>query len=457
MIVSRRSLTLETGPRNTLPRSEKTGPALARDRLTLVGSADRPSSILGPMLTQDEQDAERAAPMRSVRDVTIVAHDLGAVGGMEHALAELVLGLRDLGDRVTVIARTCELPPEAAVEFHRVRGPSRPLIFAYPWFMLAGSLAVRKWRKGVTQATGAIVLNRLDVIAVHYCQQVGRATPSRSTWPFRAHARLVGYLTRVGERLCFAANRPAAIVGVSEGVAAEVRLHYPQLADRVISIPNGVDTAVFAPERRVEEVRRLRERLAIADDRLVAAFVGSEWERKGLEAAIRALALTSGWDLVVAGSGDRQRYQELADSLGVGGALHWLGVSRDMQLVYGLADALVFPTSYEAFSLVTLEAAACGVPILATPVNGVSELLSDGQSGYLISQEPRTIAERLQLLGADPALRAKMGRATRQAALGFTWKTMVARHHELYLRLADTPPSDAPELAAPPASADGRE
>ena len=375
---------------------------------------------------------------------------------MEHALAELVLGLRRLGDRVTVIARTCELPPEAGVAFHRVKGPSRPLLVAYPWFLLAGSLAVRRWRKGVTQATGAIVLNRLDIIAVHYCQQVGRATPSRSTRLFRAHAKLVGYLTRAGERLCFAVNRPAAIVGVSEGVADEVRLHFPRLADRVISIPNGVDTEMFAPGRRVEEVRRLRERLGIDDERLVAVFVGSEWERKGLEAVIRALALTPEWDLVVAGSGDQQRYQQLADSLGVGDAVHWLGVSRDVQLVYGLADALVFPTSYEAFSLVTLEAAACGVPILATPVNGVSELLSDGHSGFLISQEPRTIADRLQALGGDDALRASMGRAVRQAALGFSWEAMVARHRELYARLARWPPGDSSRLVSQPATTDSQ-
>ena len=111
-------------------------------------------------------------------DVTIVAHDIGSVGGMEHALAELILGLGRLGDHVTVIARTCELPPNAGVSFHRVRGPSRPLLLAYPWFMVVGWFAVRKWRKGVTQATGAIVLNRVDVIAVHYCQQVGRPRPA---------------------------------------------------------------------------------------------------------------------------------------------------------------------------------------------------------------------------------------------------------------------------------------
>src|SRR5580692_3858332 len=108
-------------------------------------------------------------------EVTIVAHDVGSVRGMERQLSELVIGLRKLGHQVTVIARSCELPAEAGVSFRRVRGPSRPFLIAYPWFMVAGSLAVRRWRRGIVQATGAIVLNRVDVIAVHYCQQVGAA------------------------------------------------------------------------------------------------------------------------------------------------------------------------------------------------------------------------------------------------------------------------------------------
>src|SRR5271168_4824924 len=102
-------------------------------------------------------------------DVTIVAHDIGAVGGMERQLTELILGLRRLGHHVTVIARTCELPSGSGVAFHRVRAPGRPFLLAYPWFMLAGSLAVRRWRSGVVQVTGAIVLNRVDVVAVHSC------------------------------------------------------------------------------------------------------------------------------------------------------------------------------------------------------------------------------------------------------------------------------------------------
>ncbi|HYM44954.1 MAG TPA: glycosyltransferase family 4 protein [Solirubrobacteraceae bacterium] len=374
------------------------------------------------------------APARSASDVTIVAHDAGSVGGMERQLAELAIGLRGLGYDVTVIARTCELPAGVGVAFHRVRGPSRPFLLAYPWFMIAGSLAVRRWRRGVVQATGAIVLNRVDTIAVHCCHQVYRAAPNRTGRLFRWYVGVVGLLTRTGERLCFRVNRSATFVCVSDGVAAEIREHYPQTAGRVVTIHNGVDTRAFAPGVREREARSLRAELGISPQRLVVAFVGDG--NKGLRWVIEALVQAPEWDLVVAGRGHVRRYRELADSLGVSEAVHWLGVVKDIQVVYELADAFVLPSSYETFSLVTFEAAASGLPILATPVSGVRELIRDGDNGFLITADPHAIAERLGRLAGDPALRTRLGGAARESALRFTWGRMVAEHHELYSRLS---------------------
>jgi UDP-glucose:(heptosyl)LPS alpha-1,3-glucosyltransferase len=369
-------------------------------------------------------------------DVTIVAHHVGRVGGMERQLAKLALGLRERGHHVTVIAHECELPPSAGVVFHRVRGPSRPFLLGYPWFMVFGSLAVWRSRRGVVHATGAIVANRVDVIAVHYCHQVGVVTASRSTRLFRAHVRAMGLLSRLGERVVFHRNRGASFVCVSEGVADEVREHYPELSDHVVTIYNGVDTDTFAPGQHTAQARTMRASAAIADERLVAAFVGSEWQRKGLNATIEALAHARDWDLVVAGAGDEAHYQQLADSLGVGDAVHWLGVVPDVQGVYEMADAFVLPSSYETFSLVTFEAAASALAILACPVNGVRELIEDGRNGLLIGQNPAEIAQRLNELAADPALRARLGQAARQSALEFGWERMIAKHEELYDAIA---------------------
>jgi UDP-glucose:(heptosyl)LPS alpha-1,3-glucosyltransferase len=387
--------------------------------------------------------ADAATRSSAPREVTVVAHDIGAVGGMERVLAELIVGLRARGHELTVIARTCELPVrtcelprDSGVRFHRVRGPSRPALLAYPWFMLAGSLMLWRLRRGVVQVTGAIVLNRADVVAVHYCHQVGPANASRTSALFRAHARLVGAMLRVAERVCYRANRAAAFVGVSEGVADELCEHYPQLRERVLCIHNGVDGETFTPGVREDEARALRAKLGIGRERLVAAFVGSEWERKGLEPLIRALASAPAWELIVAGGGDRERLQALADSLGVGGAVHWLGVTGDVQLVYAAADAFVLPSSYETFSLVTFEAAASGLALLAAPVSGVRELIDDTRNGFLIDRDPRTIAARLNELAGDPALRARLGGAAREAALAFSWERMVDEHERLYARVA---------------------
>ena len=222
--------------------------------------------------------------------VTIVAHDIGPVGGMERQLAELVVGLRRAGREVRVIARTCELPADVGVAFHRVRGPSRPFLVAYPWFALVGSLLVWRHRRGVVQATGAIVFNRVDAIAVHCCHQVHRASPNRPLPLLRWYVRAVGLVQRVCERLCFRANRAATFVCVSDGVATEMREHFPELADRVVAIHNGVDTGTFAPGTRAREAGALRERLGVAPERLVLAFVGGDWGHKGLRTVIEALA-----------------------------------------------------------------------------------------------------------------------------------------------------------------------
>lgn len=385
---------------------------------------------------QLDPESEPASSAKPPVEVTIVAHDIGSVGGMERQLLQLIEGLRRLGHEVTVIARVCELAPDSGVRFRRVPGPKRPFLLAYPWFLLAGTLAVRRWRVGVVQTTGAIVLNRVDATAVHYCHHAGIATPSRATRLTRLYMRAVAQLNRALERLCYGIKSPRALVCVSDGVADELRRYFPAAAGRVRTIHNGVDLSAFAPGARLTEARELRARLGIPAERRVAAFVGSEWERKGLEPAIRALVGAPGWDLVVAGGGDRERYEQLAVRLGVERSVHWLGVTRDVPLVMALAEALVFPSSYEAFPLVALEAAASGLAILATPVNGVRELIADGESGLLIEQDPRSIAAALQRLAENPMLLERMGAAARAAVLEFSWERMVLGHHELYEELA---------------------
>jgi glycosyltransferase involved in cell wall biosynthesis len=369
-----------------------------------------------------------------VRSVTIVANDVGPNGGMELALLELIKGLVAAGDRVTVVARSCDVQG-ADVTFFRVPGPGRPFVVAYPWFFLAASVLVKLHRDGLVQATGAIVLNRVDIVSVHFCHRGfaakgGVTRSSRQDLLFRVHAKLAAAMSRAGESLCLRPSRLSRVVAVSRGVGEEVRRHYPAIANTVVVIPNGVDIERFSPSPAGRAVTR--SKLGLANDALVALFVGGDWERKGLALAIEALALTPRWLLLVAGSGDQKHYAESAGRLGVRERTYFLGQVPDTAPLFQAADVLVLPTAYEADPLVAIEAAATGLAVLATPVSGIVDLIQDGVSGHLIEREASSIADRLSTLGADPSALAQMGVESRLATRGRSWTSVVDQHRALY-------------------------
>jgi len=106
-----------------------------------------------------------------------------------------------------------------------------------------------------------------------------------------------------------------------------------------------------------------------------------------------------------------------------------------MPRLYAAADAFVMPTSYEAFPLVALEAAASGLPLLVTRVNGVTEMLDEGRNGWFITADGDDIAARLNRLSADPALATAMGERARATAAAYTWDAMAERYESLYAEL----------------------
>ena len=367
-------------------------------------------------------------------EVTLVANDVGGLGGMEQQLAELVEGLVHAGDDVTVIARTCDV--RVPVAFHRVRGPARPFAIAYPWFLLAASLVLGRHRRGIVQATGAIVLNRVDVTAIHFCHRgSARRSPAdrggRSTLPFRAHASVARLLARAGERVCLRPSRIRRLLAVSPGAGAEIARCYPALADRITVIGNGVDRNRFRPASPNERAAA-RAKFGLPDDERCAVFVGGDWGRKGLTHAIESLVAAADWHLAVAGKGDDTAYRQLARNFGVVDRVHMLGVIRDTPTLYHAADAFVLPSAYETFSLVAYEAAASGLPLVATTVSGIEDVLIDGVTGFRVAPDGVDIARRLRELAAAPERAAAMGAAARERTARYAWGAMVARHKDLY-------------------------
>jgi glycosyltransferase involved in cell wall biosynthesis len=372
-------------------------------------------------------------------EITIVAHDVGGVGGMEQQITRLTGGLLEKGHAVTIVARSCRLDPHPRLRFVRVPAPRKPFALYYPWFMLAGSVALRLFGRGVSHTTGALVLGRSDLSTVHFCHHAYQSVANGDVRTSaglgrRLNAGAARVLSREAERLCYRPSRCRRLVAVSEGVASELRRFLPRAAETVSVIPNGVDRARFRPDPA--KGAALREELGLEAGELVALFVGGDWERKGLRHAIEALAEAPGWRLVVVGEGDRAAHGAIARSIGVEDRIVFAGRRPDTERFYAAADAFVLPTAYEAFPLVALEAAAAGVPLVCTPVNGVEELVTEGESGCLVERSGAAIGAALGRLGADAELRVSLSRGARAASARYGWEAVVDRYSDLYRSLA---------------------
>jgi UDP-glucose:(heptosyl)LPS alpha-1,3-glucosyltransferase len=201
-------------------------------------------------------------------------------------------------------------------------------------------------------------------------------------------------------------------------------------------IGNGVDVTRFTPatpEERVAARRRMTAELGVPDDAVVGLFVGHEYDRKGLPLAVEALAglPTDVHLLVVGGTADLIAQGELwAEQHGVSEQVHFAGQLADPRPGFHAADFFTLPSAYEANALVVLEALACGLPVVATPVGYAPEIVRDGHNGYLV--ERNVAALRTAFTALAEADRDELARHARESALPHAWSQVARRYLDLF-------------------------
>jgi glycosyltransferase involved in cell wall biosynthesis len=218
-----------------------------------------------------------------------------------------------------------------------------------------------------------------------------------------------------------------------------------RFADKVIVIPNGVDTSKFNPNVKGD---RIREKYSLKD-KTIALFVGAltTWHRyKGLDYLLRALAIArkknSSLALLVVGAGNLlPYYKKLAGELGIEDVVVFAGMVNDEELpeYYATCDFFVLPSidSSEGFGIVLLEAMACGKPVVGSAVGGILEVIEDGKNGFLVSPKKEDdLAEKILLLAEGKALRKKMHPDTVRHAGLLSWSDVVRKLLMVYNEVA---------------------
>jgi glycosyltransferase involved in cell wall biosynthesis len=232
-------------------------------------------------------------------------------------------------------------------------------------------------------------------------------------------------------------RRVRRIVVPSRGLARELAEEYPYTQKKLHLLPNPVDMGRMAPPADFDRVGFRCELGAVAEDVVLVFVALGHFERKGLPALLGALQQVAQPNLklmVVGGQpGLITDYQEKARGLGLGDRVIFAGTTRDVRPYFWAADAFVFPSYYEAFSLVSLEAAAAGLPLIATPINGVEEFLRDGENGILVDGTAEGISRGItRFLSLSEEARRTMGLQARHDVGQYATENFVEAWRQFY-------------------------
>lgn len=218
---------------------------------------------------------------------------------------------------------------------------------------------------------------------------------------------------------------------------------------KITIIPPGVDTQLFHP-------LEIPDRKQYFKDEHTVLFVGRIDPIKGIDTWFRAMQLVVEEDpslrgrlcvCIIGGDVDEEepdeelaRLHALKDELGIADVVTFLGKRSQESLpyYYASADVVVMPSRYESFGMVALEAMACGTPVVASDVGGLSFIVRDGETGYLVPEgNARAMADCLKRILRDPDLRARLGKRGVEVAREYAWTRIADQIEAMYCEVID--------------------
>ncbi len=224
---------------------------------------------------------------------------------------------------------------------------------------------------------------------------------------------------------------------------------YGAPADKISIVPPGVDLERFQPLDKVES----RRFVGISPDDKLILFVGRIQPLKGIDVLMKALAeikrrepklLANVCVSIIGGApqpdaeieqAEFERLETLLVELGIGDLITFLGAKDQDKLVhyYSAAEMVVMPSHYESFGMVALEAMACGTPIIASDVGGLSFSIEDGFNGYLVpGKDPQALAEKIRMLLKYPILQEQFGQQARAWVARYSWVDIAGELLEVF-------------------------
>lgn len=354
-------------------------------------------------------------------------------GGIERAAFALTSELLNAGHEIVVYASTFEGLSHLRLSYTHVP--------ALPWKTSAALLTFRYASRRMLRTADADLIHAQgieagmrDVVTAHSCHRAGmevRKKIGRTIVSPNLH--IADTLRLMSERDAFRRGHYKKIIAVSHGLKREIMEYYGTPEEDIVVIPNGYDPGEFFPVSPGEKIA-LRKKLGYDGDAFLLLFVGNEFERKGLALVIEALSSTGKSDiqLLVAGRDNPAPYMAYAQKLGVGPRIRFVGLQTELPVLYQASDCFIMPTFHEAFPIVGIEAAACGLPLLVTKVSGVEEYLRDGVNGSFIDRSVDDITPKILALYARRPLQSRLAGQIREEMKEYLWSAIASKVTDVY-------------------------
>lgn len=238
------------------------------------------------------------------------------------------------------------------------------------------------------------------------------------------------------EEAMYAAPELKAVICNADMVKQEIIQRFGVPGEKIHVIYNAINTTQFMPAD-VAIRAALRQTMSLPLDACVMIYVGSGFERKGLAAAIRAVANTDRYLLVVGKDKAEKRYRALATALGCAERVRFVGMQSDTLPWYQAADGLLLPTLYDPFPNVILEAMACGLPVITSTTCGGAEFIRQGENGYVCDALDIPALRDAIMALPDCASDSRMAQAARQQVTASTPQRLSQQLVSLYQQILD--------------------
>jgi glycosyltransferase involved in cell wall biosynthesis len=382
-----------------------------------------------------------ASPRPALRGVCFLAPELDRVGGYELATLALARGLRTHGIPVSLVSITSDkTEPGGSPDIVRLkaRAPGA-LLRVFPGLLVR--LARRRASFSLIHCPTFGYVSGLAVLAGHLARR-----PTLLRVATQNDVREFADAQHWKSRLLFRLLRSAAgVIAPSRAIQDEL-LRAGFSPDRIFLMPNAVDVDRFRPATAFERAEAKRS-LGIAADTHVVGTVARLIPRKGIDVLLRAFSVVRhthrNTHLLVIGSGPlQQELHDLSRDLALSPSVSWLGSQAEPDTGLRAMDVFAFPSRLEGSPNAVLEAMASGLPIVATAIGGVVDLLEEQDTGVLVrSDDADALAAALVRVLGDSKLRRDLsGRARRRAVERFSLSVHIARLIDLY-RVLDVSPS----------------